>query len=208
MTTRTYYGIAARSRDVALCIASANTMTAEMKKLLADGANPCAPVDRTTALHEVGRLGLLKSAQLLIAAAGDLNVRNSNGSTPLMNACLSGQIKGSKVAMMLIEAGADVKFVRKSDGMTALKFAVRRGTPQLIQRLIDAGASVDGPKNTDQTALILAARADNVENLKVLLANGANPSRRCKPPWAKGKTAAEVAEMEKCRKAAKFLRSL
>ena len=62
-----------------------------------------------------------------------------------------------------------------SDEMTALKFAVKRCKPEVIRHLIDEGAPVDGPKRTRQTALVLAARANNVENVKVLIDNGADP---------------------------------
>jgi ankyrin repeat protein len=107
---------------------------------------------------------------------------------------------------MLLDAGADPTYVRKSDEMTALKFAVKRFEPGVIQRLIDAGAAVDGPKRTRQTALMLAARANNVGSIKVLLENGASVAIKCKLPWADGRNAAEVAELEGQSKAARFLR--
>ena len=78
-----------------------------------------------------------------------------------------------RVALRLIEVGADVRYVRKSDEMTALKFAVDRCSPEVLQALIDHGADVDGPRGTEQTALMLAARANNVESLRVLVNNGA-----------------------------------
>ena len=82
--------------------------------------------------------------------------------THLMHACSCGGKKGSLVAEELIQAGANVSYVRKSDDMTALKFAVGSTTPQVIQALIDHGAEVDGPSGTSQTALMLAARKDDV----------------------------------------------
>ena len=82
------------------------------------------------------------------------------------------------------------------------------GVRVVIQLLIDEGAPVDGPKGTSQTALVLAARANNVENVKVLLDNGADPLRKCTLPWAKGRTAAGVAEMEGRKKAAEYLRRI
>jgi ankyrin repeat protein len=92
--------------------------------------------------------------------------------------------------------------------MAALKFAVKRSTPKVLQALIDAGAEVDGPPETDQTALMLAARANNVAALKVLVKNGANVSLACKLPWAEGRTAEGLAELAKQRAAFAYLRRL
>ena len=201
------HGIKSNSREGALIYATANTMLPEMRKLISDGAAIEGLAHGTTALHEAARLGLIRPAQLLIEHATDLNVLDDDDATPLMCSCILGQTNGSRVALMLLAGGADAKYVRKDDEMTALKFAVKRCKPEVIQRLIDAGASVDGPRGTDQTALMLAARANNIENLKVLLKNGANPSIKCKLPWAEGRTAAEVAEMEGRKRAAAFLRA-
>jgi ankyrin repeat protein len=97
---------------------------------------------------------------------------------------------------------------RKTFADPAVKFAAERRSPEVIQRLIDAGASVDGPKGTRQTALVLAARANNVENVKVLIDSGADLLRKCTLPWAQGSTAAGVAEMEGRKRAAEYLRGI
>ena len=52
---------------------------------------------------------------------------------------------------------------------------------------------------------MLAARADAVRALDVLIRRGANPNVRCKLPWANGKTARELAELEGRRRAARYL---
>jgi len=68
--------------------------------------------------------------------------------------------------------------------------------------------SVDGPPGTDQTALMLAALANHVDALKVLVNNGADVSLPCKLRWADNRTAQGLAELENCRKAAAYLASL
>ena len=110
--------------------------------------------------------------------------------------------------MRLMQAGADVKYVRASDEMTALKFAVKSCPAEVIQALIDHGAEVDGPRGTDQTALMLAARSNNVAALKVLVNNGADISLHCKLKWAGGRTAEGLAELERQRAALVYLRGL
>ena len=49
--------------------------------------------------------------------------------TALMCACSCGGADGSRVAMPLIEAGADVTVIRQIDEMTALKFAAANCEP-------------------------------------------------------------------------------
>jgi ankyrin repeat protein len=200
-----FHGIRAASAQQAFVIAAVNSDFKAMKALLADGVNINAQPDGHSALHEAARQGLTKSAAWLIAQGADVDVLDKDDTTPLMRACLAGKAKGGKVALMLLEAGADATIVR-SDEMTALKFAAGDGTPAVLQALIDAGADVDGPPGTDLTALMLAARASNVDALKVLIKNGADVSLPCKLPWAEGRTAEGLAEMERRSKALAYLR--
>jgi len=112
------------------------------------------------------------------------------------------------VALQLVAAGADVRAIRKSDEMTALKFAVGNCKPEVIQALVDHGADVDGPTGTSQTALMLPARANDVAALKILVDAGADRSLPCRLPWAEDRTALGLAELEKRRKAVEYLSSL
>jgi hypothetical protein len=209
MAERQFHGIRARSAIDAFSIAAANGKIREMGLLLADGVdvNGIAAYCGGTALAAAAGYGLIRPVHFLIEAGADLNIRDRNDLTPLMSACSLGKSKGSQVALRLIEAGADVKYVR-DDEMTALKFAVKRCQPEVIQALIEHGAEVDGPAGTDQTALMLAARSNNVEALKVLVKNGAMVSLKCKLPWAENRTAAGLAELEKRRPALKYLQGL
>jgi ankyrin repeat protein len=202
-----FHGIPAASREWALVSAAATGNIKAMKGLIADGVDTNALRDGHTALHEAARLGRLKSVELLIESGGDLNAPNKEGSTPLMTACLAGLAKGSKIALALLEAGADATIVR-DDEMTALKFAVKRSEPAVLEALLAAGAEIDGPPGTDQTALMLAARANNVESLKILIAAGADPTLPCGLPWAENRTAEGLAEFEKQRAALAYLHGL
>jgi ankyrin repeat protein len=205
---REFYGIPAGSRELAFVSAAAHGNVKALTSLIADGVNINAQPSGASALHEASRLGILTSAKLLIAEGADLNLLDKEGTTPLMTACLHGKSKGSKIALMLLNAGADATIVRADDEMTALKFAVKYSTPEVLQALIDAGAEVDGPPGTEQTALMIAARANNVEALKVLIGNGADVSLPCKLPWAEGRTAEGLAAFEKQRAALAYLRKI
>lgn len=210
MSDQTFHGIRAVSAVEALVIAATNSKLREMTLLLADGVdvNGVAPYCGENALFEAARLGAFRSVEFLIAAGADLNATNKFDMTPLMSACSLGKAKGSRVAIRLIEAGADVNYVRAADEMTALKFAANACPAEVLQALIDRGAEVDGPSGTRQTALMHAARYNNVAALEVLVKNGANVSLPCKLPWAGGRTAEGLAELEKKRAALAYLRSL
>jgi ankyrin repeat protein len=210
MPEQEFHGIRANSKADAFSIAAANSKLREMQLLLDDGVgvNEIAQYSGGTALHSAAGLGLIRSVDFLIAAGANLNATDRIDLTPLMSACSLGKTKGTQVAVRLIEAGADVKYVRAADQMTALKFAVHTCPAELLQALIDRGAEVDGPRGTDQTALMIAARANNVVALEVLVKNGADISLPCKLKWAQGRTAEGLAELEKKRAAQKYLKDL
>lgn len=205
-----FYGIRAKSPIDALGIAAAAGLFKEMRLLLDDGVdiNGVASYSKSTALATAAGRGSLRAVNFLLDNGADVDLPGANDMTPLMHACSSGKVKGSRVALRLIEADADVRYIRKSDEMTALKFAVHDSRPEVIQALIDNGADVDGPPGTRQTALMIAARADYVDALEVLVRNGADVSLPCKLPWADNRTAQGLAEMEKRKKAAAYLASL
>ncbi len=72
--------------------------------------------------------------------------------------------------------------------MNALKFAATCCSPELIGYLLEHGADIDGPPNTDQTALMIAARDGNTRVMEKLIAAGADVHRKCQLPWAMGKS--------------------
>ena len=210
MDKQDFYGISAVSAVDAFCIAALNGKVPVMKRLIADGVdiNAKAAFNGASALQTAASIGMVRSVECLLEAGADLEPIDRNDLTPLLNACALGGKKGDQVALLLINAGANARYVRASDQMTALKFAAQGSSPEVIQALIDHGAEVDGPAGTDQTALMLAARANHVPALKVLIENGADPTLPCKIPWAQGRTAEGLAELEKRRAALAYLRSV
>ena len=204
-----FHGVSADSIVDAFCIAASGSKLKEMKALLADGVDiDGLSANGFTALASATRLGLTRSVQFLLDNGADVDRPSWEDLTPLLFACSAGKAKGSKIALQLIEHGANVSYVRESDGMTALKFAVHEAKPEVIQALIDKGAEIDGPAGTDQTALMIAARANNVDALRLLVEAGADLQRPCKLPWAEGRNALGLAEFEKNRKATKYLREV
>ena len=84
--------------------------------------------------------------------------RSCDDVTPLMSACSLGRMKGSRVALTLIEAG-NVRYVRAADGIKALKFATGGRSAEVIQALIDRGG--ERPPGMAQKDWMLAARAES-----------------------------------------------
>lgn len=206
-----YYGIRALTPVDALSIAAVNSDFKAMESLLADGTdiNGIATYSRRTPLGDAAIQGMTRSVDFLLSHGADVNARNESGSTALMNACHIGKVKGSKIALQLIEAGADVNLA--CGDVTALGNAVhdRPGSqPEVLQALIDHGAAVEGPPGAEVTPLMMAARCDNVDALKFLVKNGADIHRPCLLRWAENRTAEGLAILEKQKKAAAYLASV
>jgi ankyrin repeat protein len=186
-------------------VAAAAGRVGEIRKLLDAGADPTSHDDRGSALHSAAMHGKTKVLESLASTGADLNVLDDAGVTPLMAACVVGLQRGSQAALKLIELGADVAYVRKSDGANALRFAVVRAKPEVIEALIDHGARIDGRKSDPITPLMRAAIEGNLAAVKVLVARGADTKRKCTLPWGKGKTAGALACGNRKMAVAKFL---
>ncbi|MBE9118938.1 ankyrin repeat domain-containing protein [Lusitaniella coriacea LEGE 07157] len=109
-----------------------------IRTLLALGANPniLAEDDGWTPLMEAAQAGYADVVNLLIEAGAELE-NCIEDMTPLMLAADSNALK---VAEISIEAGANVN-VKNRDGRTALFFAQQGGHTEIIQLLLDSGAT-------------------------------------------------------------------
>jgi len=79
---------------------------------------------------------------------------------------------------LLLSRGADPK-ARAASGVDALTIAAAlRGSGPSVKLLLDAGAAADLPEgvHSKNTPLLLASMTGDVENVKLLLAHGAEPT--------------------------------
>jgi uncharacterized protein len=156
-----------------------------IKLLLDKGANPNAPYTKTipprqaqgninvapgaTALYRAVRSVDLPTVTLLVAAGADPSKAIGDGSTPLMAAAGLGAPRGGDeevteagdrsdpvdVIKVLIDKGADVNAVNNA-GMTAMHYAVQRGSDRIVEFLASRGARFDLKNKQGKTAADLA----------------------------------------------------
>ena len=105
-----------------------------------------------------------------MVASGDINLRDSRGSTPLMHAAAIGSPEAMK---LLLAAGADVNAKNGLDS-TALTWGALDNTKARI--LIEAGADVNVVSKIGRTPLMVAAsHPGSADTVRLLLAKGADP---------------------------------
>ena len=115
------------------------------------------------------REGSLNSARILIdAPQTKIDARTPTDETPLMMACLRGQLE---IAKKLIARGADVK-----TGWTPLHYAATTGHIDVMQLLLDEHAYIDAESPNGTTPLMMAAHYGSREGVKFLLDAGADPA--------------------------------
>lgn len=130
-----------------------------------------------------------ESAKLLIAAGANVSDAAADGASALVVAAHTGQ---ADVAFLLLEAGADPNAA--DTGYTALHIAATAGNTALAQALLKHGADPNARqqkgsptkrmpsghaldfKMVGATPYFLAVRAGQLEMMRLLVANGADPT--------------------------------
>lgn len=163
--------------------------------LLKAGADPNSALPGgETALMTAARTGKPDAVRVLLARGARVDARDEmRGQTALMWAAAEDN---AEVVRALLEAGADIR-VRTSTtakanprvsesgntfsapaptGFTALLFAVRSGSSNAVQALLDAGADVNDELSDGESALVVAAANAHWDVASFLLDRGANPN--------------------------------
>ncbi len=129
-----------------------------------------------------------KIVRVLLDTGANPNDTNEKGN-PLLIAALSNQ--STEVAIALIDAGANVSS-ETADGQNPLKAAARAGFTDLVATRIKKGADVNAASG-GLSALMEAARRNNLETAEVLLEYGADVNNRSESRRDSGETALMVA---------------
>ncbi|KAF8474492.1 ankyrin repeat protein [Russula ochroleuca] len=99
---------------------------------------------RNSPLHPAAYHGDCEMVQILLNYGVDINVKNNDGTTPLvfaLESCFSGL--DHTVVRLLLDHGADPNIPKKS-GTTPLHLASQLGRIEIVRLLVERGASGGG----------------------------------------------------------------
>lgn len=145
---------------------------ADLKKWLAQGANPDEELSNAIVANDIERV------DYLVGHGAQVNSHDGDGYTPLIGAIRSGFVT---VATYLVEHRADANLTDRS-GWTPLMWATWSDDPVLVKMLLAHGARIDSTDNDGLTPLAIAAQNGKAKAARVLLDAGADVNA----PVAKG----------------------
>lgn len=159
-----YKPLKAEGQTVAEVARTRAARMADLRRSLAQGANPDDEMNDAIVANDVERVGYL------LKHKAQVNVYDDRGYTPLISAIRSGFVAG---ATSLVEHKADANLPDRS-GWTPLMWAAWVDNPALVKMLIDHGAELDAVDQDGLTPLAVAAQNAKVEVIPVLLDSGAD----------------------------------
>ena len=198
---------------------------AEVKRLIDGGANPNAAGDWNRPLIWAAWRGHDEVVKMLLAAGANPNAADGDGNTALIRAPQSARGEHDEIIKMLLAAGANPNAEDDIFGRTALDWAQAQGFTKIISILenytpgqydhlvqeYESGESSQngqGEENDDvypnddlPHSIVQAGEHGDIEKIKRLLAEGANPNSAIDG----GKTALHVAASNGHAEALKIL---
>jgi ankyrin repeat protein len=144
------------------------------------------------------RAGDLDHVKRLLDRRGDVNYKDPEGWTALMEAANKGY---GHVVTSLLDRGAEVN-AKNKHGFTALLCAAYKGQTEVMKLLLERGADPNTKGYQGWTALVYASINGHIAAIELLLAKGAHVNTETKT----GLTALDWAEKEKKREAVRVLR--
>ena len=117
---------------------------------------------------ESGHAAIIK---YLIGQGADINLKDKDKASPLHNAAFLGNLE---IVDLLLNKGASSINEGNFRGQTPLLFACEKGHPEVVTRLLDAGADIEARDALGRTPLMTTAISKNMEVVKVLIKRGAD----------------------------------
>jgi ankyrin repeat protein len=118
-------------------------------------------------LHSAAANGEIERVKLFISEGADVNVKNSEGLTPLHYAAFKGH---KDIVELLLAHGADVNVGGANYNRTALEFAMQSNHTEIVQLLISKGADI--------SPLHFAIYIKDEAKAKSLIEGGADVNKR------------------------------
>lgn len=124
-----------------------------------------------SALHFASESPYTEVVKLLVENGADVNSRNYEGQTPLMQAALSDQIE---IAQYLLKQKADSTLYTYKTLETALHYAALFCNVEFVQLLVENGAHINAQNSEGSSPLFLAVQMGKFEVVYYLLEKGAD----------------------------------
>jgi quinoprotein dehydrogenase-associated probable ABC transporter substrate-binding protein len=137
---------------------------ADLKKSLAQGANPDEELDNAVTANDIDR------ARYTLSHGAHVNSFDGEGNTSLINATRFGF---NGLATFLVEHKADVNLADHGS-WTPLMYAAWGDDPMLVNMLLAHGANIVSTDNDGLTALAIAAQNGKVKAARALVSAGAD----------------------------------
>jgi len=118
-------------------------------------------------LYQAAMVGDSSLVESLLKKGANPNYVSEKESTPLISAIESGSLE---IVSLLIQYGADVNADKNFMNMPTIDFAVSWDRFEIVEKLIDAGATL----NNGPTLMHFAAKHGNIKMLELLAAHGAS----------------------------------
>jgi len=145
---------------------------AQLKKWLAEGANPNDELNDAIVANDIDRV------RYLMSHGANADARDGEGYTPLVNA---SRFDFLEVATFLAGHKADVNLADRNN-WTPLMYASWVDNPQLVTMLIRQGAKLDSKDGDGLTPLAIASQNSKIKAAQALILAGADVNE----PVAKG----------------------
>lgn len=151
------------------------TVSSSSSALLVLGGNAVSETfinEKVIKLVEAAISGDVEKVEQLAKQGVNVNVIADNGATPLFWAMNARNHRGVEA---LLKAGADPNLLTAKTGMSAMNFVPMGDDPELLRLLLKFGGNPNHPGQgkISERPLSLSASQGRIENMKLLLAAGA-----------------------------------